>query len=109
MYQQLVQYLEAIKADYRSWTGKHARTDIDQQVRDEMAAEFCDSLTVEEGRKYFRVSTKSGAHSFIVIADDGKFKRGDILKAASFASPAKNYSRGNILQDGYSVRWTGTV
>ena len=38
--------------------------------------------------------------------DDAKFKKGDILKAASFNSPARNQARGNIFEK-YSVAWTG--
>ena len=42
------------------------------------------------------------------MADDQKFKAGDLLKAASWAAPARNKARGNILKGDYSwVRWTG--
>ena len=45
---------------------------------------------------------------FIVNTDnDKKFKRGDILKAAGFNTPARNAARGNILSDDYTVQWTG--
>ena len=39
--------------------------------------------------------------------DDAKFIRGDILKAAGYASPARNFPRGNIVAGGYKVCWTG--
>ncbi len=46
---------------------------------------------------------------FIVKTDtDKKFRKGDILKAASWAAPARNKARGNILEGDFSwVRWTG--
>jgi hypothetical protein len=44
-----------------------------------------------------------------VKEDMPKFKKGTILKAASWAAPAKNYGRGNILDGNYDVRWTGVA
>ena len=38
--------------------------------------------------------------AFIVKEDDGKFKKGDILKAAGGNAPAKNSPRGNVLDGG---------
>ena len=69
-------------------------------------------VTFEQGRKFIRVVSinwgSRSAHTFIALEDDGKFKRGDILKAASWASPAKNFARGNILTGDWSkVTWTG--
>jgi len=73
--------------------------------------EFRDSLIVVEGRKYLKIVKKLGSQEmvwgFIVKEDDKKFKEGDILKAASWSAPARNRARGNILDGGYSIRWTG--
>lgn len=80
--------------------------------------EFAESIQFEEGRKYIKVTKKLGNQTmvwgFIVKEDQpvkaGKwnFQAGDILKAASWAAPARNKPRGNILQGDFSwVRWTG--
>jgi len=36
------------------------------------------------------------------------FRYGDILKAASWATPARNGARGNVFEE-YTVRWTGPL
>lgn len=97
----LVEYLEYIKADYAKWKS-------DSPYRDEFIANFNASLTVEYGTKYIKVVADRAAHSFICLQDMGKFTKGDILKPASWAAPAKNFTRGNIMsRDFGQIRWTG--
>jgi hypothetical protein len=68
-------------------------------------------FVVKEGRKYIKVMDNNGgsAWAFIVKTDDDpKFKRGDILMAAGWATPARNAARGNVLERNFSwIRWTG--
>jgi hypothetical protein len=104
----LLPYIEHIRADYSNFSHK--------PVEDQ---EF--DIEIEEGSKYVKVISGShghrGVHSFIVKEDrpaKGKtkgFKAGDILKAASWAAPATNFSRGNVFsgRDSYKTRvhWTG--
>ena len=98
------QYMEAIKADYRG------RGEL-SEIRKEMVKEFDASIRYEIHRKFIKVITgpQTSVHSFIVRENDGKFKRGDILKAASWKAPAKNFARGNVLSMIHlnAVRWTG--
>ena len=45
---------------------------------------------------------------FVVAVDtDKKFKKGDLLKAAGFNAPARNAARGNVLEGGFRICWTG--
>jgi hypothetical protein len=64
---------------------------------------------VETGKKYIRVVRENGVFCFIVREDSGKFKKGDILKAAGYRAPAKNSARGNVLTGNYYIQWTGPL
>lgn len=73
-----------------------------------------ENYTVEfdEGSKYIKVISvcrgSRSSHSFIVVKPDAKFKFGDILKAASWKAPAKNFARGNVLEGTFkNTRWCG--
>lgn len=101
----LQKYIAHIKADYAGWGERST-------IREEMIREFDASVRYELHRKFIKVITgpQTGVHSFIMLADDGKFKRGDILKAASWKAPAKNFARGNVLAGQLDrVRWTGAL
>ena len=106
--------VEAIKPDYRDWMNRSFgglaanREDGPEysETNKDMIERFEKTLRVEEGKKYIKVVQNGSVWGFIVKATDSKFKSGDILKAASWASPAKNAARGNVF-DGYSIAWTG--
>jgi len=97
----LTEYLEHIKADYAKW-----RTD--SPYRDDFIQDFNRNLKVEVGSKYIKVVAGRSAHSFICLRDLGKFTKGDILKAESYSSPARNFARGNTIARKYDqIRWVG--
>ena len=101
MKQQIEQYFEVIRTSYSNFGTPSA-------IRDKMIAEFNDKLRVDEGNKFIKIVSNGSVHSFIVKEDGPKFKRGDILKAASWSAPAKNFARGNLLTGDFkNISWTG--
>jgi hypothetical protein len=76
-------------------------------------------FTYEVGRKYVHVimqhlhhfdktPTQRSSHSWVMLADDKKFKVGDILKSASWKAPARNFKRGNVLSGDFKqIKWAG--
>lgn len=101
MNEQIAKLVDCIKEDYKGW-GEMT------QVREEMYNRFCDTITIQEGRKYIKIITDRCVWGFVVKEDDAKFKAGDILKAAGYNAPARNKARGNVLDNDFTwVRWTG--
>jgi len=74
-----------------------------------MNAEYAENFTITYGTKYIKITEKGGGvKAFVVGVDnDKKFKKGDILMAAGYNAPARNKARGNILDGGYPINWTG--
>lgn len=103
----LEQYIKDINQDYRKYQASSRRAGINDQILEDMEREFVESTVIKYGSKYIRVFKNRSVHSFIVNTDnDKKFKRGDILKPAGYATPARNAARGNLFT-GYTIRWTG--
>ena len=108
--------LETMRKDYIRWSDSSKLFNHDaRRLNDEMIENYCNGLEVTEGSRYWKIIGSNGGGSqrsvkgFIVKAGDKKFLEGDMLKAAGWAAPARNFARGNVL-DGYrvdEVRWTG--
>jgi len=111
--------LDVMKADYFEWTVTRNKLYYSENFNEEDALKGCEEfnkgLTVTEGSRYFRIiSNRHGQlHCMGFIVKDGhkKFKEGDLLHAASWAAPARNFARGNLYDDSFKtagrVRWTG--
>lgn len=101
-----------MKKDYemfwkRSNRGEDGMSDFAQRQLDG----FMESIEVAVGSKYIKIIRNDGQRmvwGFIVNSEsDKKFRRGDILKAAGWAAPARNKARGNVFEDLSWVQWTG--
>ena len=93
--------IDAANEDYNSWCPNEG-----------MVTEFVEKWVVKPGSKYVKIMTDNGgsAWGFIVKTDtDKKFKKGDILKCAGYSAPARNKARGNVLDGGYPINWTGPL
>ena len=99
------EYLEFIRQEYAKWMLQSPT-----EIRIRMTEEFQKSVRFEQGSKYVKVIAGTSVHSFICLKDNGKFKKGDILKAATWSSPARNFARGNVITKQYgATTWTGAV
>ncbi len=96
----LTMYADHLIKDYNRWNK-------------DAASEGKYDATFERGRKFIKVVNSSwgskSVHSFICIQPHGKFQFGDILKAATWRQPAKNFARGNVLDPKSYIHhsWTG--
>ena len=121
MRNEIEKVLEAMREDYKKWTmmTRKVHQNVDDfnraiGIREEMTENYCNGLEVTEGSRYWKITGTSGSGTsrsvkgFIVKAGDKKFLEGDMLKAAGWAAPARNFARGNVLEgDLHGVRWTG--
>jgi len=103
--------VNALISDIISDYGKQTKSS-DPSLFDHIAKmnkEFAEKITFTVGKKYIRIVNGSGGvWGFIVnTADDKKFNLGDILMAAGWKTPARNSSRGNVVDGDYSISWTG--
>ena len=64
---------------------------------------------VSEGKKYIKIVQGTGVFAFVMKEDSGRFKKGDVLKAAGYNKPALNSARGNVLTGNYYIQWTGPL
>ena len=106
----LDKYLTKITDAYSAWMHRTCTALSKEYWKDPAPRikEFSEAIEMKFGTKYIKILSGGSAHSFIVNTDkDKKFKRGDILMAASWSTPARNKPRGNIFDDAYRVKWTG--
>lgn len=111
MQQQIEKLIDDIVNDYAVWQDRCAKGDPKTQVQNDMFDRFKSRINFKEGKKYIKIFTEGGSvWGFVVNTDtDKKFRKGDILKAAGYNAPARNAARGNILDGGYCIQWTGPL
>ena len=97
-------YADYLKANYNA--RGYSRPDRQLTVEFDVGSKFIKVIVGHTG------DTSRSSHSFIVLGEykgaKNTFKHGDILKSASWRAPAKNFARGNILDNNYgTISWAG--
>jgi len=102
----------AMKQDYFNWSSAAHGSRTPSTFAQKQLDNFYESICVSHGSKYIKISRNYSngqevVWGFIVnTGKDKKFARGDILKAASFNAPTRNFARGNVLTgDLQGVSW----
>jgi hypothetical protein len=100
----LDEYADYLKANYNA--RGYSRPDRQLTVEFDMGSKFIKVIVGHTG------DTQRSSHSFIVLGEykgaKNTFKHGDILKSASWRAPAKNFARGNIMENSYgTISWAG--
>ena len=96
-----------IKTDYINWYRQAMKSMSPDMTEEDFilkSKKFLHSIRIEEGKKYIKIYTGNSIWGFVVKEDNtvkclksgNYFICGDILKADSYVSPARNYSRGNV-------------
>lgn len=110
MYNALTEYLTLLYKKNEAWLVAL------YQKNPERGREVINKVAFETviGRNYVHVIRNDGgsrcSHSWVVLKDTKKFKRGTILKSATWKAPATNFGRGDIFEPKtYLERadWTG--
>ena len=97
-----------MNAMIEDYTGESRWTSLAMDRKTDMQKRYVEGLVATKGKKYWKIIQDDSATSFIVaVDDDKKFKKGDILMAASWIAPARNRASGNVIDGGYGINWTG--
>ncbi len=94
MEKEIEKLLEACIEDYKKFS-----------FLPEMEKKYAEGLSYKIGKKYVKIISSGSVWGFINVGNPN-FKKGDILKAAGWSTPALNKARGNIFED-YVIKWTG--
>ena len=104
----IVNMMNGAKNDYINMSTSYGKKELEGYSKEQV--DNWDSKTkVSEGKKYIKIVQDTGVFAFVMKEDSGRFKKGDILKAAGYNKPALNSARGNVLTGNYYIQWTGPL
>ena len=100
--------MSGAKADYERMSTSNFKKELTGYSK-EQVDNWDNKTKVSEGKKYIKIVQDTGVFAFVMKEDSGRFKKGDILKAAGYNKPALNSARGNVLEGNYAIQWTGPL
>ena len=99
----LQDYCNHLKADYNKVGYKTGRDGKEYYY--EIGRKYAHIIMSDDDLHMYK---QRSSHSWIMLDEDKKFKRGDILKSATWRGPARNFERGNVLTGEFKhIRWCG--
>tara|TARA_Y100001938_G_C8059720_1_gene416479 strand:+ start:862 stop:1248 length:387 start_codon:yes stop_codon:yes gene_type:complete len=96
------------KEDYIRMSTSNGKKELSGYSKEQVDS-WDDKTRVKAGQKYIKIVHDTGVFAFVNIHDNGRFKKGDIFKAAGYNKPALNSARGNVLEGNYYIQWTGPL
>ena len=100
--------MQGAKDDYIRMSTRGGKTELTGYSK-EQVNNWDNKTKVTFGKKYIKIVQDTGVFAFVMKEDSGRFKKGDILKAAGYNKPALNSARGNVLTGNYAIQWTGPL
>ncbi len=96
------------KEDYVRMSTSNGKKELSGYSKEQVDS-WDDKTKTKVGQKYIKIVHDTGVFAFVNIHDNGRFKKGDIFKAAGYNKPALNSARGNVLEGNYYIQWTGPL
>ena len=96
------------KEDYVRMSTSNGKKELSGYSKEQVDS-WDDKTRSKVGQKYIKIVHDTGVFAFVNIHDNGRFKKGDIFKAAGYNKPALNSARGNVLEGNYYIQWTGPL
>jgi hypothetical protein len=105
--------INKMASNYATWRERAQQIAEYGHSKDKVWADWYDEYKVNAdfkiGRNYVKLIHDGTVTGFIVVTKKDKmFEYGDLLKAASWSAPARNFPRGNALTNmPKAIFWTG--
>jgi len=108
IYEGISNMMLGAKKDYEQMSTSYGKKELEGYSK-EQVDNWDNKTKVSMGKKYIKIVQDNSVFAFVMREDSGRFKKGDILKAAGYNKPALNSARGNVLEGNYAIQWTGPL
>ena len=108
LYEGIANMMAGAKEDYIRMSTSNGKKELSGYSKEQVDS-WDDKTKTKVGQKYIKIVHDTGVFAFVNIHDNGRFKKGDIFKAAGYNKPALNSARGNVLEGNYYIQWTGPL